>query len=257
MQRRDFLRHVSTASAVLGSASHATADTPKPRIKVGQIGVGHAHASKLARLPPVAGLRGRRHRRAGRGAAQAGRDAAGLPRPDVDDAGAAARTRRACRRCWSRRASRDLLDNAEACVAAGKHVHIDKPAGESLPQFRRILDVGGEAEAARADGLHVPLQPGGRAAPRVPQEGLARRGVRGPRGHEQGRRRRPSASELAEYPRRDDVRAGLPRPRPGHRRARQADRGRRRSPSTRRRLDDKLLDNMLAVLHATRRRRRR
>lgn len=28
---------------------------------------------------------------------------------------------------------------AEACVAAGKHVHIDKPAGESLPQFRRIL----------------------------------------------------------------------------------------------------------------------
>ena len=35
---------------------------------------------------------------------------------------------------------RDLLDNAEACVAAGKHVHIDKPAGESLPQFKRILD---------------------------------------------------------------------------------------------------------------------
>jgi predicted dehydrogenase len=25
-------------------------------------------------------------------------------------------------------------------VAAGKHVHIDKPAGQSLPQFRRILD---------------------------------------------------------------------------------------------------------------------
>src|SRR5205823_11484011 len=35
---------------------------------------------------------------------------------------------------------KDLLDNAEVCVAAGKHVHIDKPAGESLGQFKRILD---------------------------------------------------------------------------------------------------------------------
>jgi predicted dehydrogenase len=33
----------------------------------------------------------------------------------------------------------DLLANAEACVAAGKHVHIDKPAGESLPRFKRLL----------------------------------------------------------------------------------------------------------------------
>jgi predicted dehydrogenase len=39
---------------------------------------------------------------------------------------------------------RDLLDAAEACVAAGKHIHLDKPAGESLPQFRRILDAAAE-----------------------------------------------------------------------------------------------------------------
>jgi predicted dehydrogenase len=39
---------------------------------------------------------------------------------------------------------RRSLDAAEACVAAGKHVHIDKPAGTSLVQLRRILD-----EAAR------------------------------------------------------------------------------------------------------------
>ena len=35
---------------------------------------------------------------------------------------------------------RDLLKYAELCVDAGKHVHLDKPAGESLLQFRRILD---------------------------------------------------------------------------------------------------------------------
>ena len=35
---------------------------------------------------------------------------------------------------------RDLLDTAEACVGAGLHVHLDKPAGESLAQYRRILE---------------------------------------------------------------------------------------------------------------------
>ena len=35
---------------------------------------------------------------------------------------------------------RFLLLYAETCIDAGKHVHLDKPAGESLLQFRRILD---------------------------------------------------------------------------------------------------------------------
>jgi predicted dehydrogenase len=47
---------------------------------------------------------------------------------------------------------RDLLPTAEKCVAAGKHVHIDKPAGESLPLFRSILD-----EAAKK---HLAVQMG-------------------------------------------------------------------------------------------------
>jgi predicted dehydrogenase len=34
---------------------------------------------------------------------------------------------------------RDLLDVAEACVEAGKHIHVDKPAGESLVQLKRIM----------------------------------------------------------------------------------------------------------------------
>ena len=35
---------------------------------------------------------------------------------------------------------RDLLKYAEMALNAGKHVHLDKPAGESLTQFRRLLD---------------------------------------------------------------------------------------------------------------------
>lgn len=34
----------------------------------------------------------------------------------------------------------DLLSTAESCISAGKHIHLDKPAGLSLPHFKRILD---------------------------------------------------------------------------------------------------------------------
>ena len=77
LQRRDFLR--SAGSVVLTGLAVAEQDkAPPKRIKIGQIGVGHAHASKLVGLSQVARLRGRRHRRAGRGAAEAGRGAGRL-----------------------------------------------------------------------------------------------------------------------------------------------------------------------------------
>ena len=46
---------------------------------------------------------------------------------------------------------RGLLDVAEKCIAAGKHIHLDKPAGESLSHFKRILD------AATRQGLTVQM----------------------------------------------------------------------------------------------------
>ena len=36
------------------------------------------------------------------------------------------------------------LEFAELCINAGKHIHLDKPAGESLPNFERILNAAKE-----------------------------------------------------------------------------------------------------------------
>jgi predicted dehydrogenase len=46
----------------------------------------------------------------------------------------------------------DLLKYAEMAITADKHIHLDKPAGESLPRFKKLLD-----EAA---SKHLALQMG-------------------------------------------------------------------------------------------------
>jgi len=145
--RRTFLKAVGGAAAAHG---FAVANPAKPPIKIGQIGVGHAHATKLAvyrRSPdyevvgivePDAALRAKVERQAAfQGLPWMSREQL-LNVPGLQAVLVETRVR-------------DLLDNAESCVAAGKHVHLDKPAGESLPQFRRILD------AARKQSLLVQM----------------------------------------------------------------------------------------------------
>lgn len=55
---------------------------------------------------------------------------------------------------------RHLLQYAELCVDAGKHVHLDKPAGESLLQFRRILDTAARRHLCLQMGYMYRYNPG-------------------------------------------------------------------------------------------------
>ncbi len=138
--RRDWIKTTSSAIVCsLGSRLAQASPTGKTSpIRIGQIGVGHAHASKLSvyRASPEY-------------------EVVGIVEPDVT-LREQAKTQDVYRDLpWMTQEQllnapglqavlvetqvRDLLDVAEACVKAGKHIHLDKPAGESLPQFEKIL----------------------------------------------------------------------------------------------------------------------
>ena len=142
--RRDVLKQLGTAAggaiawgslAQVGKAGRAAAS----RIKIGQIGTGHAHAPKLSAfrdsddyevvgiVEPDAELRSRAQSK------DVYRDLSWMTQQQLLNVPG-------LRMVLVETRVRDLLDTAEVCIAAGKHIHLDKPAGESLPQFRRILE---------------------------------------------------------------------------------------------------------------------
>ena len=122
----------------------------KRRIKIGQIGVGHAHASKLSvyRESPdyeVVGIVEPQTALREKAASQpVYRDLTWMTQEQLLNVGGLDAV-------LVETQVRDLLNTAEACIAAGKHVHLDKPAGESFPQYRRLL------EAAAAKKLLVQM----------------------------------------------------------------------------------------------------
>lgn len=128
------LSHSAQARQDKNSAKAVT-----PRIRVGQIGVGHAHANKLSVyrsssdyevvgiVEPNAELRKQAESQA------LYQDLPWMTQEQLlNVAGLQA--------VLVETQVQDLLNVAEVCVAAGKHVHVDKPAGDSLEQFARILD---------------------------------------------------------------------------------------------------------------------
>ena len=142
MQRRDFL--ATSLAAVAGASTLHSADTA-PRIKVGQIGTSHGHAagkmSALRKLPEIY-------------------EVIGIVEPDPEARARAEKSSAYEGLRWLSEQElletpglkavavetevKDLLATAGRCVAAGQHVHLDKPAGESLPQFKALLEAAKE-----------------------------------------------------------------------------------------------------------------
>jgi predicted dehydrogenase len=147
LPRREFLKLSAISLALSGAVQRGTGadrlpiDLPERPIRVGQIGTKHGHAAgkmeALRRLSPLFEVVGIvEPDPARRAAVERSRSYEGLAwmteeellnRPDLD--AVAIETE-----------GSDLLDVAERVVAAGKHVHLDKPAGESPPQFKRIME---------------------------------------------------------------------------------------------------------------------
>jgi predicted dehydrogenase len=136
-------RQILAASAVFGAAAihcspFANADERKPRIKVGQIGVGHAHATKLGVyrespdydvvgiVEPDPELRERANEQPAFRDLPFVSEEQLLHTPGLSAVLVETRVR-------------DLLATAQRCVDAGKHIHLDKPAGDSLPQYRQLI----------------------------------------------------------------------------------------------------------------------
>lgn len=143
LKRREFLR-----LSVLGAAaaSHhafgqaASSEAKLERIKIGQIGTGHGHAAgKMEAMRRLADW-----------------DVVGIVEPDPEKRATAQKAPIFANLKWMTEEEllntaglqavavetevKDLVATGARCVAARKHIHLDKPAGESLAAFKRLLD---------------------------------------------------------------------------------------------------------------------
>jgi predicted dehydrogenase len=129
----------------LASAAETPGHEAKRRVKVGQIGTAHAHASgKMSTLRKL----------------RDDYEVVGVVEPDAERRQRAESHTAYRGLTWMTEeqllgtdgleavavetAVKDLVPTAARCVAAGMHLHLDKPAGQSLGAFKAVLD-----EAAR------------------------------------------------------------------------------------------------------------
>jgi len=147
MKRRTFLQHGGKFAGMglmaLSQAknSKAQAIRSRKRIKIGQIGTTHAHAAgKMATLRKLS----------------EDYEVVGIVEPDPDRQGQLKNHSAYRGLKWLSEEQllntpglhavavetdiTELVPTGARCVSAGKHIHLDKPAGLSLTEFRTLLD---------------------------------------------------------------------------------------------------------------------
>ena len=161
--RRQAIKEIAgtLALSLLPNFAHALPDDSpaKPRIRIGQIGVRHAHANKLSVyrkspdyevvgiVEPNAELRKQAE------VQEPFRDLPWMTQEELLNVSG-------LQAVLVETQVRDLLNVAETCVAAGKHVHVDKPAGESISQFTRILESASQQKLLLQMGYMYRYNPG-------------------------------------------------------------------------------------------------
>jgi len=160
LSRRDFLRTSTCAGLAAGGLSVSSATSAKPpRIRIGQIGTAHAHAAgkmdamRQSEEFEVVGIvepDARRRAAAGKAKAYAGltwmTEEQLLNAPELQAVAVETEVK-------------DLVPVAARCIAAGKHIHLDKPGGESLPVFKRLLDDAGRRKLTVQMGYMLRYNP--------------------------------------------------------------------------------------------------
>ena len=152
--RRDFLTRIVGAGAMAASTPwlgpHATAAArPKERIKIGQIGIGHNHASakmatfrKLADHYEVVGVvEPDPEWRNKRGNDPAYRDLTWMTEEQLLNTKGLQAVAVEVDPGDDR-----LMAITARCIDAGMHIHLDKPGGESFRVFKKLLDEAGRRQ---------------------------------------------------------------------------------------------------------------
>jgi predicted dehydrogenase len=171
VSRRRFVGVAAMAGFAVTQARAADSGTPPARIRIGQIGTAHAHAAgKMETLRKSADF-----------------ELVGVVEPDPERREAAAKSSTYAGLQWLTEeellhapglqavavetAVKDLVPTAARCIAAGKHIHLDKPAGESLSAFRALLEAATERKLTVQMGYMFRYNPAFQLCFRLLREG--------------------------------------------------------------------------------------